>query len=99
MASNCCGTKKQRMINHQCNHNNQQPQTNQHLLKMNGHGSNAPLTNGHANHLTNGHSSGLNDAGPNQVANREMCFYGFEVLYCELFHLEPPPQPNFTNDA
>lgn len=91
MASSCCGTKKQRMVNHQCNHN--QSQVNNHL-KMNGHSS--ALTNGHTNHLTNGHSS---QREPEQVAHREMCFFCFEVLYCELFNIEPPAEPNFTNDA
>lgn len=92
MASNCCGTNKQRMFNHQCNHN--QSQVNNHL-KMNGHTSG--LTNGHANHLTNGHSS--QSDGTNHMANQEMCFFCFEVLYCELFNIEPPNEPNVTNEA
>lgn len=92
MSSNCCGTKKQRMNNQPCNH-----------AKTNGHSSS--LTNGHANHLTNGHASNHNGvcvngcSGVEQVANPEMCFFCFEVLYCELYRLDDPAETNFTNEA
>lgn len=131
MASSCCGTKKQRMNNQQCNHNhgNNFSKTNGHSSTLtngtsaltnghstqltnghsapltNGHsapltnGHSAPLTNGHSNHLTNGHSHHNGTGGVDQVANHDMCFFCFEVLYCELNRIDGPQEPSFTNDA
>ena len=28
----------------------------------------------------------------------EMCYFCFDVLYCQLHNLPPPPAPAFTND-
>lgn len=67
---------------------------------MNGGGSggshchmNGGLTNGHHNgHIPNGIKP------MDQVALPDMCFFCFEVLYCELNNIEGPGQPQFTND-
>ena len=32
------------------------------------------------------------------IAKAEMCYFCFDVLYCHLFHLDPPRVPSFTND-
>lgn len=42
--------------------------------------------------MTNGCSNGM-------VALPEMCFFCFDVLYCQLYNLDPPKTPNFSNDA
>lgn len=42
--------------------------------------------------MTNGSSNGM-------VALPEMCFFCFDVLYCQLYNLDPPKTPNFSNDA
>lgn len=34
-----------------------------------------------------------------QVAVPGMCVFCFDVLYAELFCLDPPRDPQFTNDA
>lgn len=86
MASSCCGTKKQKMNNQSCNH-----------AKTNGHGPSSLSHNHHAaNHngiCPNGYD------GVEQVANPEMCFFCFEVLYCELYRLNEPSEPSCTDDA
>lgn len=46
---------------------------------------------GGSNGLTNGHSD--------SVAVQEMCVFCFDVLYGELYNLDPPRDPKFTNDA
>ncbi|XP_065170437.1 AMMECR1-like protein [Atheta coriaria] len=51
---------------------------------------------------SDGHSSttSMTSNGPNgTVALPEMCFYCFDVLYSQLFNLEPPKTPTFNNDA
>lgn len=94
MASNCCGTKKQKMNNQQCNMNGQM---NNHG-KTNGFSStSSTLMNHHANSHNGVCSNGYN--GVEQVANPEMCFFCFEVLYRELYRLDDAPEPNFTNEA
>lgn len=42
-----------------------------------------------------------NDGGvsANQVTVPDMCIFCFDVLYAELFNLEPPRDPKFTNEA
>lgn len=96
MASSCCGTKKQRMNNEQCNNHNNHAKTNGHLL-TNGHSS--TLTNGHNGHLTNGHAIQNGHIAVDQVSNKDMCFFCFEVLSHELNRLDGPPKPTFTDDA
>ncbi|XP_055909165.1 uncharacterized protein CG5902 [Eupeodes corollae] len=55
---------------------------------------NGVLTNGHHH---NGHvANGIKPM--DQVALPDMCFFCFEVLYCELNNIEGPGQPQFTND-
>lgn len=47
-------------------------------------------------------SSSSNDGAgtvANQVTVPDMCTFCFDVLYAELFHLEPPRDPKFTNEA
>lgn len=34
-----------------------------------------------------------------QIVHREMGFFCFDVLYCQLHQLDPPKPPNFCNDA
>lgn len=34
-----------------------------------------------------------------QVAVPEMCVFCFDVLYSELYNLDPPAEPRFTNEA
>lgn len=96
MASSCCGAKKHKM-NNQCNHN----QLNNHA-KTNGHG---PLPSSSSSSIHNHHASNHNGVctngygGVEQVANPEMCFFCFEVLHSELYRMNEPPEPNFTNEA
>lgn len=33
------------------------------------------------------------------VAIPDMCYFCFDVLYCQLHSMDPPQTPNFTNDA
>ena len=35
---------------------------------------------------------------PLSIAKPEMCYFCFDVLYCHLYHLDPPRVPSFTND-
>lgn len=42
--------------------------------------------------MINGHKNGM-------VALPEMCFFCFDVLYCQLHSLDPPKTPSFCNDA
>lgn len=96
MASSCCGTKKQKMSNQPCNHN----QLNNHA-KTNGHvPSSSSSSSTHNHHATNHNGICANGyGGVEQVASPEMCFFCFEVLYCELYRMNEPPEPIFTNDA
>ena len=55
---------------------------------MNGAAGGSPLM---LNAMMNG-GAGLSIAKP------EMCYFCFDVLYCHLFHLDPPRVPSFTND-
>lgn len=108
MASSCCGTKKQKLNNqqqHQCTNNMNGHNGTSTMNAM--QSSSTVTTNGVSNHhnhtnhqLTNGHGAGQNGYGRDlePVASSEMCFFCFDVLYCELNHLQPPPQPDFTND-
>ena len=50
----------------------------------------SPIGHG-INGMMNG-STGLS------IAKAEMCYFCFDVLYCHLFHLDPPRVPSFTND-
>lgn len=97
MSSSCCGTKKQRMNNHSCNH----AQSSSNHAKMNGHASSSTPNNiGNHNHATNHNgvcSNGYGDV--EQVANAEMCFFCFEVLHRELYRVDDQPEANFTNEA
>ena len=56
---------------------------------MNDVNGSSPLGHG-LNGLVNG--AGLSIAKP------DMCYFCFDVLYCHLFHLDPPRVPSFTND-
>lgn len=33
------------------------------------------------------------------VAIPDMCYFCFDVLYCQLHSMDPPQTPNFTNEA
>jgi hypothetical protein len=35
---------------------------------------------------------------PLKIAKPEMCYFCFDVLYCHLYHLDPPRVPSFTNE-
>lgn len=84
------------MNNEQCNNHNNHAKSNGHLL-TNGHSS--TLTNGHNGHLTNGHAIQNGHNAVDQVSNKDMCFFCFEVLSHELNRLDGPPKPTFTDDA
>lgn len=74
------------MSNQPCNH-----------AKTNGYG---PSSSAHNHHAANHNGICPNGYdGVEQVANPEMCFFCFEVLYCELYRLKEPPEPICTNDA
>ncbi len=51
-------------------------------------------------HLVNGLSNGGAVGGlkSNSIVKPEMGFFCFDVLYCHLYHLDPPRVPSFTND-
>lgn len=36
---------------------------------------------------------------PATIAQPEMGFFCFDVLYCQLHQLDPPKAPNFSNEA
>lgn len=89
MSSSCCGTKKQRMNNQHCNHTH---------AKTNGNASGASnSTHNHASNHNGVCSNGY--GGIEQVASPEMCFFCFEILHRELYHVDDPPEANFTNEA
>lgn len=99
MSSSCCGTKKQRMNNQNCNH------TQVNHAKTNGHSSGSSDKSAH-NHSTNHHHATNHNGvcsngydGVEQVASAEMCFFCFETLHRELFRVDDQPEANFTNDA
>ena len=51
-------------------------------------------------HMMNG-MNGLMNGGAGaglSIAKPEMCYFCFDVLYCHLYHLDPPRVPSFTND-
>ncbi|XP_058817594.1 uncharacterized protein CG5902-like [Topomyia yanbarensis] len=87
MASRYYGNKKQKM--------------NGDYMSTNGYGEmsrgNRSTVNGHHRYLTNGHTS--DDAPSMANSMSEMCFYCFDVLYRELYNLEEPRRPSFTNDS
>lgn len=41
----------------------------------------------------------MNGYHRDSVACRDMCFFCFDVLYCQLHSMDPPQTPNFANDA
>lgn len=43
-------------------------------------------------------SSSLGAGAGLSIAKPEMCYFCFDVLYCHLYHLDPPRVPSFTND-
>lgn len=47
----------------------------------------------------NGYGSDLVPRPMDQVAIPAMCFFCFDVLYCELNKMDMPNDPSFTNDA
>lgn len=52
------------------------------------------LNNSYSNHVErpiNGY--------PEPVAIPDMCYFCFDVLYCQLHSMDPPQTPLFTNDA
>lgn len=52
-------------------------------------------SSGDHRHHVNGFGAGPK---PNAIAKAEMCYFCFDVLYCHLYHLEPPRVPSFSND-
>ncbi|XP_070538123.1 AMMECR1-like protein [Ptychodera flava] len=44
-------------------------------------------------------SNGTNGVKKHYVVTAEMCLFCFDVLFKHLHNSEPPPAPNFTNDA
>lgn len=60
--------------------------------KLNNSTSIPSCNNGLVPVMTNGSTNGM-------VALPEMCFFCFDVLYCQLYNLDPPKTPNFSNDA
>ncbi|XP_055682769.1 uncharacterized protein CG5902 [Lutzomyia longipalpis] len=59
-------------------------------------GNNYVHQNGHGG-MTNGHTNG--ESLMESIASPDMCFFCFEVLYCELNNIEGPADPQFTNEA
>lgn len=39
------------------------------------------------------------DRHGSQISVPDMCVFCFDVLYSELYNLDPPRDPKFTNDA
>uniref|UniRef100_A0A0K8TPT0 AMMECR1 domain-containing protein n=1 Tax=Tabanus bromius TaxID=304241 RepID=A0A0K8TPT0_TABBR len=74
---------------HHHNHNNRQPQDR-----------NAVMTNGHHSYHNGGPLPPISNGLPpmEQIAVPDMCFFCFEVLYCELNSIDGPSDPCFTND-
>uniref|UniRef100_A0A1B0DAZ7 Uncharacterized protein n=1 Tax=Phlebotomus papatasi TaxID=29031 RepID=A0A1B0DAZ7_PHLPP len=58
---------------------------------------NQPFVHQNGHSMTNGHSNG--DALMESIASPDMCFFCFEVLYCELNNIDGPAEPQFTNEA
>ncbi|XP_075919977.1 AMMECR1-like protein [Petromyzon marinus] len=48
---------------------------------------------------SNGVSRRISSSSSNMVASAEMCFYCFDVLYCQMHGYQAPRSPRFTNDA
>lgn len=93
MSSSCCGAKKQKMNNINCNHGS----SSNHHGKMNGHAGASTQNHNHATNHNGVCSNGYGDV--EQVANPEMCFFCFEVLHRELYRTDDPLEANFTNEA
>lgn len=52
--------------------------------------------------LNNSYSSSIErplNGYHDSVAIPDMCYFCFDVLYCQLHSMDPPHTPNFTNDA
>ncbi len=63
----------------------------------------SPMVNGHLNGMVNGASPSSSSSSSlghkvNSIVKPEMGYFCFDVLYCHLYHLEPPRVPSFTND-
>lgn len=90
------------MSNHHRHNNTQEGEDSSYGSMNGGSGSGSSGQHCHMNGgLTNGHHNGHMPNGikpMDQVALPEMCFFCFEVLYCELNNIEGPGQPPFTND-
>jgi len=43
-------------------------------------------------------STSAGGGGVLSIAKPEMCYFCFDVLYCHLYHLDPPRVPSFSND-
>lgn len=100
-----------RMSNHHRHNNQQESEDSSYGGGQGGSSSSsqAHMNGGGASHyhmngggMSNGHHQ--NGHLPNgikpmdQVALPDMCFFCFEVLYCELNNIEGPGQPQFTNE-
>lgn len=43
-------------------------------------------------------TSGLAGGAGLSIAKPDMCYFCFDVLYCHLYHLDPPRVPSFSSD-
>lgn len=82
------------------NHHHHHGQSNHRHQQQNldDRSTNSVLTNGHHQHngICQPISNGLQPM--EQIAVPDMCFFCFEVLYCELNNIDGPSDPCFTNE-
>lgn len=87
---------------HSNHHSHQHHRHQQHGDEQHRGGSSSAmgLTNGHHGQQLNGICRPIcNGYGDQeQIAIPDMCFFCFEVLYCELNNIDGPAEPRFTND-
>ena len=59
----------------------------------------AKACNGKVNDVSQNGACHVSDLMQHQVILPEMCFYCFDVLRSQLYNLDSPRKPSFTNDA